>query len=197
MLLFSKTAACINKADSPPDPSEASGLIPKVSIVVPQISHQPLYVSLGGEAPKLHISMSTLNLPLAGMNSFSERRMAANNCITPSSLTISSLSVPASQFKRATSAPAMSKTNKRSNLGPGCSMLDWIRLCKSMPSNGSRSSPITEDELARHSTESDAWTAYKGMLPIVSLHDNCIVLQEKFTISLHILNFILAVKRTC
>lgn len=69
-------------------------------------------------------------------------------------------------FKKAMSVPAKSKTSKRAHLGPGCSMLDWIRLCKNTPDmagNGGTPFPVTEEELGRHCTEEDAWTSYKGI----------------------------------
>ena len=81
----------------------------------------------------------------------------------PSTLTLS-LAPPSPQIKRSTSAPGL-KIRQRASLGPGCSMLDWIRLCKNTPDmagNGGTPRPVTREELARHCTEEDAWTCYNG-----------------------------------
>ena len=59
------------------------------------------------------------------------------------------------------------KSTRRGKLGPGCSLLDWIRLCRSkkdLGCNGGKPRPVTEEELAQHNTSEDAWTAIKGML---------------------------------
>ena len=67
-------------------------------------------------------------------------------------------------MRRSLSEPAKS-TNRRVNLGPGCGMLDWIRLCKNtkdMSGTGGEVLTVTEDELARHCTSEDAWTAIRG-----------------------------------
>lgn len=53
-------------------------------------------------------------------------------------------------------------------LGKGCSLLDWIRLCRSkkgeLGAPGGEKRPVTLAELAEHNTEDDAWTAIRGML---------------------------------
>lgn len=55
----------------------------------------------------------------------------------------------------------------KTKLGKGCSLLDWIRLCRSKKTefccNDGTPRGITEEELARHSTEEDAWTAIRGV----------------------------------
>lgn len=84
----------------------------------------------------------------------------------PSTLTLSLPQSP--QIKRSTSAPGL-KVRQRASLGPGCSMLDWIRLCKNTPDmagNGGTPRPVSRDELARHCTEDDAWTCYNGKPPL-------------------------------
>ena len=69
----------------------------------------------------------------------------------------------------ATSSKAENKANKpsrRGKLGPGCSLIDWSRLCRSkkdLGCNGGKPRPVTEDELAQHNSPSDAWTAIRGM----------------------------------
>ena len=87
----------------------------------------------------------------------------------PSSLT---LTLPAPTLKRSISAPI--KQTRRANLGPGCSMMDWIRLCKNTPDmagNGGTPRPVSSKELASHCTEDDAWTCYKGTYPTHALFD--------------------------
>ena len=66
----------------------------------------------------------------------------------------------------ASKADGKAKSARRGKLGPGCSLLDWIRLCRSkkdLGCNGGKPRPVTEEELAQHSTPDDAWTAIKGM----------------------------------
>ena len=67
-------------------------------------------------------------------------------------------------LRRATSEPAK-PMSRRVSLGPGCGMLDWIRLCKNsrdMAGTGGETLTVTEEELARHDTMSDAWTCIRG-----------------------------------
>lgn len=57
------------------------------------------------------------------------------------------------------------KTSRRVNLGPGCGLLDWIRLTRSkkdIAGNGGTMLLVTEEELAEHCTEQDAWTCVRG-----------------------------------
>ena len=61
--------------------------------------------------------------------------------------------------------PASKKVSKR-KLGPGCGLLDWIRLCRSgqdLAQNGGTPKMVTLEELSLHNTEEDAWTAIRGM----------------------------------
>lgn len=60
-----------------------------------------------------------------------------------------------------------SKSPRRRALGPGCSLLDWIRLSRSgkdLAGTGGEKRVVTEAELAKHNTIDDAWTAIRGML---------------------------------
>ena len=62
--------------------------------------------------------------------------------------------------------PARSARKKR-NLGPGCGMLDWIRLCRSgkdLTGIGGAQIFVTEEELEKHSTPEDGWTVIRGTL---------------------------------
>ena len=57
------------------------------------------------------------------------------------------------------------KTSRRVKLGPGCGLLDWIRLTRSkkdIAGNGGTMLTVTEEELAEHCTEEDAWTCVRG-----------------------------------
>lgn len=101
----------------------------------------------------------------------------------PLSGALSSLSLPATCplskkpsslcTKNANGAASCEKADKKSKpaarrgkLGPGCSLLDWIRLCRSkkdLGCNGGKPRPVTEEELAQHNTPDDAWTAIRGM----------------------------------
>lgn len=63
------------------------------------------------------------------------------------------------------SDPGKSSNGRRVNLGPGCGMLDWIRLCKNtkdMAGTGGKEITVTEEELAKHCTMADAWTCIRG-----------------------------------
>lgn len=61
-------------------------------------------------------------------------------------------------------AKPTSKGGKR-KMAPGCGLLDWIRLSrknKDLAGTGGVKKPITPEELAKHCTEEDAWTAIRG-----------------------------------
>ena len=65
------------------------------------------------------------------------------------------------------SAPPPSPKPRRKALGPGCGLLDWIRLCRSskdLTAVGGKLLTVTEEELAKHNTPDDAWTAIRGAL---------------------------------
>ena len=53
----------------------------------------------------------------------------------------------------------------RKNLGPGCGLLDWVRLGKSgkdLTGVEGATLSVTEEELAKHCKMDDAWTAIRG-----------------------------------
>lgn len=55
-------------------------------------------------------------------------------------------------------------------LGKGCSLLDWIRLCRTkkreIAGPGGEKMSVTLSELAKHNKEEDAWTAIKGIFGV-------------------------------
>lgn len=98
----------------------------------------------------------------------SPRRMQLNIATTASSgattATASKHSAVLSNNRVQPVASPMKKSKKR-KLGPGCGLLDWIRLCRKMKDlagNGGVVRSITVEELGKHNTEEDAWTAING-----------------------------------
>ena len=57
----------------------------------------------------------------------------------------------------------------RSKRGPGKGLLDWIKLCRSFNRKTDPNQMITFEELRKHNTEDDCWTAFRGEL--ANLHD--------------------------
>lgn len=81
------------------------------------------------------------------------------------------LGITQNQAQRNAQAEKKKRSAKR-KLGPGCSLMDWIRLCRSkkdLGCNGGVPKPVTEEELAQHNTPDDAWTAIRGMSRAVCL----------------------------
>jgi len=69
-------------------------------------------------------------------------------------------------------ASATGNPRSRVALTPGHSLLDWIRLGKSgrdLTGVGGRRQDVTADQLARHCSHDDAWTALKGRPPSFQL----------------------------
>ena len=58
------------------------------------------------------------------------------------------------------------KQSKRSVLGSGKGLLDWIKLCRRFKQQNSEGEQIivTFEELQRHNTESDCWTGFRGCM---------------------------------
>ncbi len=73
---------------------------------------------------------------------------------------------PASPCEAMPSSVGIAKLKSKTKLGKGCSLLDWIRLCRSKKTefccNDGTPRGISERELARHCTKEDAWTAIRG-----------------------------------
>ena len=64
------------------------------------------------------------------------------------------------------SSSATGNPRNKVALTPGHSLLDWIKLGKSgkdLTGVGGRRLDVTTEELAKHCTEDDAWTAIKGV----------------------------------
>ena len=78
------------------------------------------------------------------------------------------------------------KSGKR-KLGPGCGLLDWIRLCRSktdLAGNGGTPRPVSLEELAEHDMEDDAWTAIRGESdPIVAHFSINAIANMQFCVS--------------
>ena len=58
------------------------------------------------------------------------------------------------------------KQRIRSVLGSGKGLLDWIKLCRRFKQQNSAGEQITVsfEELQRHNTEGDCWTAFRGCI---------------------------------
>ena len=117
------------------------------------------------------LSPNTQLCPFANRpNNTMELRLPAtgsrNTLQPPSNLSLLAPPTSANNGSSTSQAPSKTKSSKRAHLGPGCGMLDWIRLCRNTPDmagNGGVPKPVTEEELARHCTEDDAWTCYQGI----------------------------------
>ncbi len=81
---------------------------------------------------------------------------------------------PASPCEALSSSIGIPKPKSKPKLGKGCSLLDWIRLCRSKKTefccNDGTPRGVSERELALHSTKEDAWTAIRGKCIVHHLH---------------------------
>ena len=52
----------------------------------------------------------------------------------------------------------------RTKLGPGKGLLDWIKLCRRFKQQNvvDQQISVTFEELQKHNTETDCWTAFQG-----------------------------------
>ena len=97
------------------------------------ISTEQLDSKSGQPATSFGTSSSTLSLPSAAQSQSFARKQAAGNL----------------------------DTKKH----PGYSLFEWNRICEKeqdLAGVGGRMLQVTPDELSKHNTESDAWTAVKG-----------------------------------
>lgn len=71
---------------------------------------------------------------------------------------------------------AEQRQRTRTKLGPGKGLLDWIKLCRRFKQqNGAYQEIIvTIEELQKHNTENDCWTAFRGNLSIYTRHTQCV-----------------------
>ena len=147
---------------------------PKLINRVPNIAaHSTPPSSPAGISSTMRFSMSATSPPPSpGCRKISVSSLTQVNALT------SSLTVTPPTPRSTTSGPAGSSNNSRVHpvaqrsvrsggkrkLGPGCGLLDWIRLCRKtdMASNGGKPRPVTTEELAKHDKEDDAWTAIRG-----------------------------------
>ena len=61
---------------------------------------------------------------------------------------------------------AQQRQRVRGKRGPGKGLLDWIKLCRSFKRQTDPNQVITFEELRKHNTEDDCWTAFRGELAV-------------------------------
>ncbi len=118
------------------------------------------------------------------------RKIMPSKSFTTSGLSNNSLTITPPTPMTTTSPPSntrlqpvaqrtpSAKSGGKRKLGPGCGLLDWIRLCRSktdLTGNGGSPRPVTLEELAEHNKEDDAWTAIRGEF---ILHDTLLHLSK-------------------
>lgn len=122
-----------------------------------------------------HLSVVTMQPPASPILrkkmqlNLTSNTMSAPCCPPGVSLTVNENRVqPVAKANPTRSGPASPRPAKKvgkRKLGPGCGLLDWIRLCRSgkdLAGNGGKPRPVTLAELAQHNTADDAWTAIRG-----------------------------------
>ena len=58
---------------------------------------------------------------------------------------------------------AQQRQRLRSKRAPGKGLLDWIKLCRSFKQQTANQTQIVSfEELRKHNTEEDCWTAFRG-----------------------------------
>lgn len=91
---------------------------------------------------------------------------SAGTAATVAPAVSSSLSVSSNDREQPVATCPVAKAGGKRKLGKGCSLLDWIRLCRTkkgeLGAPGGEKKPVTLAELALHNTEDDAWTAIRG-----------------------------------
>ncbi len=96
-------------------------------------------------------------------------RMEASSLIVPCGSKTFATAGTTANCKALTPPASAASTGKRKvSLGKGCGLLDWIRLCrkeKDLPGTGGNHLQVTLEELAKHNTPEDAWTAIRGEFP--------------------------------
>ena len=133
------------------------------SLLLSQLPPSPLATNSTPPSSPTVQTRTKMTLPLSG--AFSSHTLSAATC--PMSKTQQSALKPnANGGAGSEKAGSKAKPARRGKLGPGCSLLDWIRLCRSkkdLGCNGGKPRPVTEEELAEHNSPDDAWTAIRGM----------------------------------
>ena len=134
--------------------SDASSLRKNIPVVVFR-NRQGMAAIIVPAAPKLATTGTPPPSPTVRRANFTLPNLTA---------AVAALSPP----NRAPARPVSQKkpaSKSRRKLGPGCGMLDWIRLCRSgkdLTSTGGEKLTVKLEELARHNTREDCWTAIRG-----------------------------------
>lgn len=107
--------------------------------------------------------MTTAMHSLASVSTPPSSPLSSRKFVSPTNklLTVSRAIPPSPTIKK----PGEKKGRK--NLGPGCGLLDWVRLGKSgkdLTGVNGATLCVTEEELAMHCTMDDAWTAIRGVV---------------------------------
>ena len=141
------------------------------SLLLSQLPPSPLATNSTPPSSPTVQTRSKMTLPLSGAFSSHSLSAAATQCPMSFKQTAQKSAAASKNANGAAAGSAKADckakpSSRRGKLGPGCSLLDWIRLCRSkkdLGCNGGKPRPVTEEELARHNTPDDAWTAIRGM----------------------------------